>query len=65
MAFTTTFDVQIMGEAVIDYGLTASGVLDGFGLNTFGFIWGRGNIWFACEDTSLTSTWTDCETANN
>lgn len=57
------YDVTIKGMALSDRGLTDWNTYDGFGLVTFGFIWGCGNIWFGpyySNGTTLSTTWTIC-----
>ena len=39
------FNVTVKGMALEDKGISDQNTIDGFGLNTFGFIWGCGNIW--------------------
>ena len=50
-------DAIIAGEAVIDGGLSAFNTISGLGLNTFGFLWGCGEIW-APAYPPITTTWT-------
>ena len=56
------FDVQIVGDALNDYGFEAFNTIDGVGLNTFGFLWSIEGIWNVCADCSINPTvWTDAD----
>ena len=50
-------DPVIAGEALDDFGFTAYNTISGLGLNTFGFLWGCGEIW-APAFPPVTTTWT-------
>jgi hypothetical protein len=64
MAFVSNVvDINANGQLV--YGLTrfvyaSEFAIDGYGLNTFGFIWGAGGIWTSCGAIPVTE-WTACE----
>ena len=50
-------DPVIAGEALDDFGFTAYNTISGLGLNTFGFLWGCGEIW-APAFPPVTTVWT-------
>lgn len=50
-------DVIIAGEALCDTGLSAFNTISGLGLNTFGYLWGCGEIWGPAFP-KVTTTWT-------
>lgn len=52
-------DVKIVGNALNSFGLTGEDTISGVGLNTFGFLWPKADIWTTCEDV-ITTTWTEC-----
>lgn len=65
------FNVEIVGTALNDMGLSAHNAISGTGLNTFGFIWDESAIWtksdanittnWSWADSSLSTTWTLAE----
>ncbi len=49
------FDMTVNGVALNDEGLTDKDAINGFGLHTFGFIWGCNSIWgLVCPNVSTT-----------
>lgn len=50
-------DPIILGEALNDFGFTAYSTISGLGLNTFGMLWGCGEIWGPAYPPVKT-TWT-------
>lgn len=59
------FDVTVNGRGLLDYGLFGYSV-DGFGINTYGFIWLCSSIWDNADE-NITTTWVSCseEPSNN
>jgi len=56
---TIQFDVTLNGLGLNDFGIYGKSV-DGFGLNTFGFVWACNSIWNPCIDP-ITTTWVSCD----
>lgn len=56
------FDVTVNARGQQDYGLYGDSV-DGFGVNTYGFVWSCGSIWDVGQDP-ITTTWIDCPNPN-
>lgn len=59
-----TNNVTIDGNGQLTYGLCRwvyfnEFAIDGYGVNTFGFIWGAGSIWTDCGPIPETE-WTAC-----
>lgn len=54
-------DVIVRGGFLVDYGFVNELVVDGYALNTFGFLSLCDAIWFNCDD-SITTTWNACST---
>lgn len=53
------FDVTVNGLGLNDTGLCGNNTISGFGLVTFGFIWGCADIWNP-SDSPITTTWVSC-----
>jgi len=49
--------------ALNDFGLTDTNAVNGYGLNTYGFIWGCGDFWFGpyySNGTVVPTMWSLC-----
>ena len=59
-------DVLINGVALNDFGLTETNTINGYGVNTYGFLWGCGSFWFepyySNGSTTIVTNWTLCPT---
>lgn len=53
------FDVTVNALALNDTGLCGNDTISGYGLVTFGFIWGCADIWNTAEE-SVSTTWVGC-----
>lgn len=52
-------DVTVKGLALEDFGLSANNTISGYGLVTFGFLWGCADIWSPAYN-AVTTTWVGC-----
>lgn len=53
------FDVTVKGAALETFGFTEGNQIDGFGLLTYGLIWGCPNIWsYYLSGVTVSNTWT-------
>ena len=53
MALVTT----VVGQALETLGFQGNNTISGLGLNSFGFVWGAGEIWSPAQVQGLTTTW--------
>ena len=57
-------DVTVRGQALEDFGLSASDTISGIGLVTFGFLWNCPDVWGPVIDEP-TTVWTDAQDASS
>lgn len=56
-------DVLINGVALNDFGLTDTNTINGYGINTYGFLWGCGAFWlepYYSNGTTVSTSYTLC-----
>ena len=54
-------DVTIVGMALQSNGLTGNNTIDGYSVNTFGFLFGCSSIWEIYQE-DITTAWVGCTT---